>query len=219
MTERGLFITLEGGEGCGKSTQMRLLCERLRAEGYTVTENVEPGGTRIGKQIRAILLGAENRELCTPAELLLFFASRAQAVEQLIRPALEAGNVVVSDRFTDSSFAYQGIARGFGEKWIRELESVACRGLKPALTLCLDIDVETGLARARARNMESNGKETRLDDESLQFHRKVREAYRTLMDREPHRVRRIDAAPPVEAVAAAIWKLAAPALASANVVR
>ncbi len=219
MTERGLFVTLEGGEGCGKSTQMRLLMERLRREGYTVTGNVEPGGTRIGKQIRAILLGAENLELSSPAELLLFFASRAQAVEQLIHPALEAGHVVVSDRFTDSSFAYQGVARGLGEPWIRDLEAIACGGLKPALTLCLDIDVEAGLARARARNLESTGKETRLDDESLAFHRKVREAYHLLMAREPERVRRIDAAPGIETVAQEIWNQLMPFLDAGSVLR
>lgn len=219
MTERGLFVTLEGGEGCGKSTQMRLLCQRLRSEGYTVTENIEPGGTRIGKQIRAVLLGAENQELCAPAELLLFFASRAQAVEQLIRPALAAGHVVISDRFTDSSFAYQGIARGLGEQWIHDLEAIACRGLKPDLTLCLDIEVEAGLARARARNLESSGKETRLDDESLAFHHKVREAYQLLLAREPGRVKKIDAAAGIDAVAAGIWKQVAPALAAASVLR
>lgn len=207
MTERGLFLTLEGVEGCGKSTQMRLLCERLRAEGHTVVENVEPGGTRIGKQIRALLLDARNRDLSPAAELLLFFASRAQAVAELIRPALAAGHIVVSDRFTDSSFAYQGVARGLGETWIRDLESIACAGVKPDLTLCLDLDVEVGLARARARNQDSAASETRLDDESLSFHRKVREGYRLLMEREPGRVKRVAADAPVDAVAESIWKL------------
>lgn len=219
MTAPGFFLTLEGVEGCGKSTQMRLLCERLRAQGLTVVENIEPGGTRIGKQIRAILLGSENRELSPTAELLLFFASRAQAVAELIRPALAAGHIVVSDRFTDSSFAYQGIARGLGEPSIKSLESIACAGLKPDLTLCLDLDVRAGLARARARNQDAGGDETRLDDESLAFHQKVRDAYHLLLAREPDRVKRIDAGGSVEAVSASIWKLVSQAIASRTVLR
>jgi dTMP kinase len=212
MTSRGRFLTFEGVEGGGKSTQMRLLCERLRSLGHPVTENIEPGGTPIGRQIRAILLEAANHELCPSAELLLFFASRAQAVEQLIRPALESGHIVVSDRFTDSSFAYQGIARGLGESAIAMLETIACRGLRPDLTICLDLDVEQGLARARARNRETNGGETRLDDESIAFHRKVREAYHLLAAREPARVKLIDAERPAGAVATAIWDVVAPVL-------
>lgn len=208
----GLFLTFEGVEGGGKSTQMRLLCDRLGGMGYPVTVNIEPGGTRIGKQIRAILLEAANHELSAPAELLLFFASRAQAVDQLILPALRAGHIVVSDRFTDSSFAYQGVARGLGEEWIASLEAVACRGLRPDLTLCLDIDVESGLERARARNRESGGRETRLDDESLAFHRKVREGYQLLAAREPGRVRLIDASAPVADVAQAVWDCVSPLL-------
>lgn len=209
MTEsrRGLFLSFEGVEGGGKSTQFRVLTERLRAEGYSVTENIEPGGTRIGRQIRRILLEAENAELSAVAELLLFFASRAQAVDEIIRPALEAGHIVVSDRFTDSTLAYQGAARGLGEGVVLDLDRVACRGLKPDLTLCLDLDVETGLARARRRNQEGNQTETRLDDESLLFHRKVREAYHRLAKAEPGRVRLVDATPSMTEVAAGIWAL------------
>lgn len=219
MTDRGLFVTFEGGEGCGKSTQMRLLCDRLRREGYRVTENVEPGGTRIGKQIRSVLLGAENQELAPTAELLLFFASRAQAVSQLIVPALEAGHIVVSDRFTDSSFAYQGIARGLGVEAVGALEAIACQGVTPHLTLWLDIEVEAGLKRARARNQENAGKETRLDDESLAFHHKVRDAYFLLWEQNPDRVRRINAEPGIESVHDVIWSVVGGAAGAASVLR
>jgi dTMP kinase len=210
--ESGLFLTFEGVEGGGKSTQMRLLEERLRAEGRTVVRNIEPGGTAIGKQIRAILLDAANSHLSATAELLLFFASRAQAVDEVIVPALAQGAIVVSDRFTDSTLVYQGAARGLGIDVVHDLDRVACRGLRPKLTLCLDLDVETGLARARARNAKGQGGETRLDDESLEFHRKVRAAYHELAGREPERVRLVDAARPVDVVAAEIWSLVAPLL-------
>lgn len=211
MTEGGgLFLTFEGVDGGGKSSQMRLLVERLRGRGLTVVENIEPGGTRIGKQIRSILLEAANRDLSPAAELLLFFASRAQAVDEVILPALRAGHVVVSDRFTDSTLVYQGYGRGLGAEAVRELERIACHGVKPALTLCLDMDVEAGLARAKARNAEGGKTETRLDDESLAFHRKVREAYHRLAAEEPQRVKLVDASRSIEQVAAEIWSLVEP---------
>jgi dTMP kinase len=149
---KGLFITLEGPDGGGKSTQARLLAERLRREGYAVLETVEPGGTRIGQQIRRILLDPAHSEMRPTAELLLMFAARAQNVEESILPALELGKIVVSDRFTDSSIAYQGAGRGLGWDTVLEVDRIACRGLKPDLTLCIDIDTETGLARAHSRN-------------------------------------------------------------------
>jgi len=208
----GLFLTFEGVDGGGKSSQLRLLVERLRALGYTVVVNIEPGGTRIGKQIRSILLEAANHDLSATAELLLFFASRAQAVDEVIAPALRAGHIVVSDRFTDSTMVYQGYGRGLGAETVRELDRIACRGLKPALTLCLDMDVEAGLARAKARNAEGGATETRLDDESLAFHRKVREAYHLLAAEEPHRFQLIDASRTIEQVAGDIWKRVFPLL-------
>jgi dTMP kinase len=208
----GLFLTFEGVDGGGKSSQMRLLIARLRALGYTVVENIEPGGTRIGKQIRSILLEAANHDLSPTAELLLFFASRAQAVDEVILPALAQGHIVVSDRFTDSTMVYQGYGRGLGADRVRELDRIACRGLAPKLTLCLDMDVEAGLARARSRNAEGAATETRLDDESLVFHRTVREAYHLLATQEPERVKLINAAQSVDEVARDIWQLVEPLL-------
>ncbi|MCC6341460.1 MAG: dTMP kinase [Bryobacterales bacterium] len=212
MTDAGLFLTFEGVEGGGKTTQMRLLVRRLRGLGYTVVENYEPGGTEIGRQIRRIVLGAANRNLSPMAELLLFFASRAQAVDEVILPALAEGGIVISDRFTDSTLVYQGCARGLGREVVMALDKVACRGLEPRLTLCLDLDIGQGLERARARNAEDAHDETRLDDESLQFHRRVREAYHDLARREPGRVKLIDAGRTVDAVAESIWALVEPLL-------
>lgn len=213
MTDRrGLFVTFEGVEGGGKSTQMRRLIDKLRSMGHNVVETVEPGGTRIGRQIRRILLEADHRELSPANELLLFFASRAQAVDEIIRPAMSAGRIVISDRFTDSTMAYQGWARGLGEDVVFTLDSVACRGLKPDLTLCLDLDVEQGLRRARSRNAEGQATETRLDDEKVEFHRKVREAYHRIAEREPERVKLVDASQTPDQVAEQIWALVKPLL-------
>lgn len=209
----GLFVTFEGVEGGGKSTQMRRLAARLRGMGLGVVENIEPGGTRIGKQIRSILLEAAHQELSSTAELLLFFASRAQAVDELIQPALAHGQIVLSDRFTDSTLAYQGGGRELGWDVVLALDRVACRGLKPALTLCFDLDVEAGLLRARRRNVEDGQTETRLDDESLTFHRRVRAAYHRLAEIEPDRVKLIDAARPIDEVEQAVWELVQPRVA------
>src|SRR6266478_46620 len=152
MIKRGLFLTFEGPEGSGKSTQLHLLGKRLRGARYDVLETAEPGGTPIGLQIRRVLLDAKNQELCPTAELLLMFAARAQNVEQAILPALATGHVVLSDRFTDSTLVYQGAARGLGAELVYEVDRIACRGLVPDLTLVIDVDIETGLARAHRRN-------------------------------------------------------------------
>ena len=177
MTKRGVFITFEGPEGSGKSTQLRLLGKRLRGEGREVLETAEPGGTPIGLQIRRVLLDSANQELCPTAELLLMFAARAQNVDQAILPALGEGRIVICDRFTDSTLVYQGAARGMGAELVYEVDRIACRGLVPDLTLIVDIDVETGLARAHRRNQRTQDVETRLDEQSTDFHRKVRAAY------------------------------------------
>jgi dTMP kinase len=210
MTEpgaRGAFITFEGIDGCGKSTQMRLLIERLRAGGHDVVETVEPGGTAIGAQIRRVLLDAKNQEISSTTELLLYFASRAQNVDEVIRPAVAAGQIVVSDRFTDSTMVYQGFARGLGEQVVADLHRVACRGLDPDLTIYLDIDVETSLARAHSRNEELTGDsavETRMDEQSTAFYREVRNGYEVLAGREA-RYRRIAGTGSVDTVAEAVW--------------
>ncbi len=206
---KGLFITFEGPDGSGKSTQARVLAARLRKEGRDVLESAEPGGTPIGQQIRRILLDPANQELTATAEVLLMFAARAQNVEQWILPALHEGKIVVSDRFTDSSLAYQGSGRGLGWETVFGLDRVACRGLKPDLTICVDIDTETGLARAMARG----GSETRLEEQAIEFHHKVREAYHELAQREPQRFRLIDGRGTPEAIAATVWEQVAPLIA------
>jgi dTMP kinase len=202
ISRRGLFITFEGPDGSGKSTQARMLAERLRGEGRAVLESVEPGGTPIGQQIRRILLDPTNKELTPVAELLLMFAARAQNVEQWILPALHQGQIVISDRFTDSSIAYQGSGRGLGWESVLKLDRIACQGLTPDITLCIDIDTETGLARAQARG----GLETRLEEQAIEFHHKVRDAYHELARREPQRFRLIDGGGSPEAIATKVWE-------------
>ncbi len=196
-------------DGSGKTTQLRLLIDRLRSENFDVLETAEPGGTPIGRQIRSILLDAANQELAPAAELLLYFACRAQNVEQWIRPALAAGRVVVSDRFTDSTLAYQGAGRGLPIDTIHALHQFACGPTAPDLTIYLDIDRATGLARAHARNAQraaaDQPNETRIDDEAAEFHDRVHSAYSNLCDQQPHRIRRINAAQSVDAVHADVW--------------
>jgi dTMP kinase len=203
---RGIFITFEGIDGSGKTTQLRLLAERLRHAGRDVVEAVEPGGTEIGRQIRAIVLDGRNTQLTPRAEILLYFASRAQNVEEVIRPALAAGQTVLCDRFTDSTLVYQGYGRGLGAEVVLTLHQIACQGLQPDLTVFVDIDLDESLARARGRNVTSLSCETRLDDESREFHKRVRDAYLALAAREAHRFIVIDGAASVEEVAERVWK-------------
>ena len=209
-SHRGLFITFEGMDGSGKTTQMRLVAERLRVAGHDVLESYEPGGTRIGNQVRRILLDSANQELCPTAELLLYFACRAQNVDEWILPALRQGQVVLSDRFTDSTLVYQGVGRGLGTDVVLSLDRIACRGLVPDMTLLFDIGLETSLERAQSRNrtvQESGGiPETRMDDQEVDFHRRVREAYAELAAAEPRRFTVIDGRPGVETVAEAVWE-------------
>ncbi len=212
-TRRGIFITFEGPEGSGKSTQLRLLGKKLRGQNRSVLETAEPGGTPIGLQIRRVLLDAKNQELCPTAELLLMFAARAQNVDQAILPALASGQVVLCDRFTDSTLVYQGAARGLGADVVYDVDRIACRGLLPDLTLVIDIDVDTGLARAQRRNQRTQDVETRLDEQSLEFYRKVRAAYHQLAEDEPTRVKLIDGSREEEQVAQAVWSAAEPLLA------
>src|SRR5258708_39508406 len=153
MSTRGRFITFEGMDGSGKTTQMHRLAARLRAQGRTVLETVEPGGPPVAQKIRRILLDRENQELSPTTEILLYFASRAQNVDEWIMPALARGEIVLSDRFTDSSLVYQGYGRGLGADAVAALDRIACRGLKPNLTILVDVDPEASLERARARNM------------------------------------------------------------------
>src|SRR5579863_6352115 len=209
---RGVFLTFEGPEGSGKSTQLRMLGARLREAGRDVLETAEPGGTPIGMQIRRVLLDAANQELRPTTELLLMFAARAQNVEEWILPALSQGRVVLCDRFTDSTLVYQGVARGLGAELVYEVDRIACRGLVPDLTLMIDIDTETGLTRANRRNQRAQDVETRMEEQDISFHRKVREAYRQLASDEPARVKFINGARDESAVAADVWAAVEPLL-------
>lgn len=194
-----MFITLEGPEGSGKSSQLPELAEFLRGQGWDVLTTREPGGTLIGDQIRQILMRLDNQELHPRTEILLFLASRAQLVEQVIKPALREGKLVLSDRFGDSTLAYQGYGHGIDLATLRAMLDFATDNLKPDLTLLLDVDVEIGLQRKRKED-EWN----RLDAYELAFHQRVREGYHELCRQEPERWRVIDAMQPKDAVQLAL---------------
>jgi dTMP kinase len=205
MTERGYFLTFEGLDGSGKTTQMRRFAERLRAEGRTVILTVEPGGTRVGSAIRAALLNPEHSMMSPTAEMLLYFAARAQNVDEVLEPALGRGEVVISDRWTDSTLAYQGWGRGLGEEMVANLDRVACRGRKPHATFWIDVPLEKSLGRARGRNVETASQETRMDDQHQRFYELVEEGYRHLAASEPERVLRVDGDGTLEEVEARVW--------------
>ncbi len=207
MATAGLFITFEGMDGSGKTTQMHRLAARLQAMGRTVLETAEPGGPRIAQMIRRILLDSANQELSPTTEILLYFASRAQNVDEWIAPALKRGEIVLADRFTDSSLVYQGCGRGLGAATVEALDRIACRGLKPDLTLLVDVDAEASLARARARNLAEPHCETRMDDQSIEFHRRVYHAYHALAAAEPERVKVVDGRTDIDSIEQQIWKI------------
>jgi len=196
----GIFITFEGLDGCGKSTQLEKLASALRKDDYRVVTTREPGGTPIGDAIRSILLDSRTAGLDCWAELALMFAARAQHISEIISPALEAGSVVLCDRFTDSSEAYQGGGRRLGSESVLTLHRVLCGGLQPDLTIWMDSDVAASVARARRRNRsltarDGNAKtnESRFEQESRDFFQRVRQAYVTIAEREPQRVARVNA--------------------------
>jgi dTMP kinase len=201
-TPRGKFITFEGLDGCGKSTQLEKLAGVLRAEGLQVMTTREPGGTPIGERIRAILLDSATSGLAPLAELALMFASRAQQLEERILPALDAGEWVLCDRFTDSSEAYQGGGRQLGSEAVLALHRVLCRGVQPGLTILMDSDVEASVARARRRNLVpgAGANENRFEQENRAFFQRVHEAYLAIARREPRRVALVDARRPIETV-------------------
>ncbi len=200
----GLFITFEGIDGCGKTTQLRLLASWLRERGREVVETIEPGGTAIGREIRKILLDPANTAIRSRTELLLYFASRAQNVEEVIRPALENNALVLCDRFTDSTIVYQGCGRGLDTGIILDLHRIACGPLKPDITVLIDVDVDTSLARAKRRNDHAKVNESRIDDEAREFHERVRRGYLDLAANEPERFITVDGMRPVAEVAARI---------------
>ena len=198
-----MFVTLEGIEGTGKSTQIGRLARALAEDGRRVTLTREPGGCALGQTLRAILLSTETRDLADRAELFLYLADRAQHVDTVIRPALAAGQVVVCDRYADSTVAYQGFGRGLSVELLTRLNAVATDGARPDLTVLLDLDPETGLTRARARNAAQNAaaSEGRFEAEALAFHARVRQGYLELAAREPDRFVTIDASRAIDVVA------------------
>lgn len=183
-----MFITLEGPEGSGKTYQLPLLAEYLRQRGFDVLTTREPGGTSISEQIRTVLHNLENKEMNPRTEILLYQASRAQLVDQVIKPHLKRGGVVLSDRYADSTLAYQGYGHQIDIESLRILVTFATGGLKPDLTILLDVDVETGL-----RRKELKGEWNRLDAYDLQFHQRVHQGYLQLVQAEPERWEVIDA--------------------------
>ena len=197
-TMRGSFITFEGLDGCGKSTQTERLASVLRGDGYDVVVTREPGGTPIGEQIRGLLLNSRTQGLAPLSELALMFASRAQLIREVISPALESGKIVLCDRYTDSSEAYQGGGRRLGSEPILALHEIVCRGLNPNITILMDSEVRASVARARKRNqLAANGAgsddENRFERESQAFFERVHQAYLAIARREPLRVFMVDA--------------------------
>lgn len=197
-----MFITFEGIEGSGKTTQIRLLIPALEARGYKCVHTREPGATKIGEKIRAILLNPENSNMLSSTELFLYEADRAQHVREVIEPALAANKVVVSDRFFDATTVYQGHARGFDLKLIEQIHHMVVGHLRPGITIVLDLPVDQGLKRAwqRIKNQATGLQEDRFEKESLDFHEKVRQGYLTLARQEPERFRVIDASRDTETV-------------------
>jgi len=215
MDSRGKFITLEGVEGTGKTTQSALLCDYLRAHDIDVVETREPGGTPLGEGIRPLLLSQRQKAPSARAELLLFLAARAQLVEEIIAPALAAGKWVVCDRFSDATVAYQGYGRGLDVEDIKRLNEIATGGLRPDRTILLDLDIETGIRRALAGKKEfsGGGRGDRMEKEDAEFHGRVREGYLELAKREPDRIVTIPVTGSIEDIHRAIVSLVEPILA------
>lgn len=187
---RGLFVTFEGPEGAGKSTQARLLAAWLSSRGHPVVQTREPGGTRLGQDIRQLLLHQDH--MARETEYLLYSADRAEHMQTVIQPALEAGKIVLCDRWLDSSLAYQGYGRGLSLEWLRAVAAGATRGVKPDKTFLFDLPPEVGLARFEGKD--------RLEREPLEFHRRVRAGYLTLAQAEPQRFSVLDATASLEAI-------------------
>lgn len=197
MNTKGYFITLEGGEGSGKSSVIKLIVERLQKDGYQVLQTREPGGVKIAEEIRNIILDKANTSMDGKTEALLYAASRRQHLVEKVIPALEKGMIVISDRYIDSSLVYQGVARGIGIQEVYEMNLFAIDKILPNLTLILDIEPEIGLQRINKNNQREVN---RLDLESLSFHHKVRDGYLKLKDLYPERIEIVDASKSLEEV-------------------
>jgi dTMP kinase len=196
---QGVLVTLEGGEGAGKSSQVEALAERLQEAGYTVTTTFEPGATALGEIVKAVF--RQEMTVTPEVELFLFEADRAQHVEEVIRPAIERHDVVLCDRYTDSTVAYQGYGRGLSPDHIRAANHIATRGLAPHLTILLDVTPQTGLARKRGETAADN-----IGTESVEFHERVRAGYLEIAGREPKRIALVDAARPAKEVTQEAWR-------------
>lgn len=207
---QGRFITFEGGEGCGKSTQCRRLCEALEGRGIDVLLTREPGGTWLAESIRHLIKDQDEDPPCDRSELLLFLAARAQLVRNVIRPALKAGKWVVCDRFSDSTIAYQGYGRGLPIDTIRIANDFACDGLSPDLTLLLEVSPETARARRLARESATNTSADRIESAGDEFHARLANGFSRLAEEFPERIRRIDANGGVEDVWENVWKFVRP---------
>lgn len=184
---QGLFITFEGIEGCGKTSQAKLLSDYITERGYEVTMTREPGGTPISEAIREILLSNDFITMHPHTEVLLYIASRAQHVEEIIRPAIEKGNIVICDRFSDSTFVYQCFVRGINKEIVETINNFALNGARPDLTFVLDIEPSEGLHRAMLRNQKQHRGQDRIESEAIEFHQKVREGYLRLIEEYPER--------------------------------
>lgn len=203
---RGKFITFEGIDGSGKSTQLRMLAGELRFRGLDVLTTMEPGGTPLGRRLREAFL--ETEENVAPlAELLLFAADRAQHVNLLIKPALAEGKIIISDRYADATFAYQGAGRGFPEKTVNQIIKLATDGLKPDLTLFFDISVNRAILRTNSRNEKGIERKNRMDSETTEFYERVREAYLKIAKKESKRFRIVDANGSVEEIKAVVLEI------------
>jgi len=197
------FITFEGGDGTGKTTQIKALESHLRDKGRSCVSTREPGGTSLGKLIRQVLLEVGKQPIASPTELFLYLADRAQHVQEVILPAIDEGKIVLCDRYTDSTLAYQGYGRGIDLDLLRQLNEFANRGVKPDLTLLLDCPVELGLSRTAQRQSNpdsARGREDRFEREKVEFHEKVRAGFLAMARAEPERFRIIDASRSVEQV-------------------
>lgn len=191
----GIFITMEGPDGSGKTTQIELIKKYLENKGYDIVIAREPGGTNIGEVIREVILNPDHKEMCHMAELLLYAAARAQLVNQVIAPALLAGKAVICDRFVESSAVYQGIGRGLGVDTVYEVNNYALGDVKPKLTILMDLDAEEGIKRK-----EKQTKLDRMEQEDISFHERVVEGYRQLATLYPERIVSIDAMLPIEEI-------------------
>ena len=196
---KGIFITMEGPDGSGKSTQIALLREYLEKEGYEVLITREPGGNTISETIREIILNKDFTEMSSITEMLLYAAARAQLIDQIVGPALESGQAVISDRFVDSSLVYQGIARGIGVEKVYEVNSLAIGKYMPDVTFLLDLPAEVGISRKKDQKELD-----RMELESLEFHKKVAQGYRDMASRFPERIRTIDATLPADEISGLI---------------